>query len=644
MGKLLAGVGIVVLLLVVGGAGAVWYFLSRFDARAEIERRVEAATGRDFALTGPVSVSFWPAIGFRGEGAKLANVAGGRAPYLLEAKAITIGVALRPLLDKRVEVSRFVLTEPVLSLEMDAEARPNWILKPVTPGPTRPPAGQPGGQPARVNDLKLAATIEDGSISYVNARTRSAYALSDMDLKVGMEGLDKALHITGALTYRDKSITTDTTVGSVRAIMTGQTTPLVTTLESDLFRVALKGAFTVDSGALAGDITASGPSLRNLASWAGAPLGAGYGLEPFALSGKLDVGPKRYAFENAGLMIDTIKARGDFTLETGRAVPFLSGRLEIVDAAFDPLSGAGEAGRPVAARMAIDLNPYFSAPQAAGAAVEVSALQPVNVAAPGWSEARLNFGWMKRLNTNLEITTGPLRYQNIQFDTVALSLTMLDGYLAATMQRMELYGGNGSARVELDARQPQVVFRNELAVQNLKAKDFFRDAFGFQNLDGVARLDWGFGSRGASQKEMMGSLAGDGKVAFANGALTGVDLGGVARTIRSAMRGELVSKTATTPFTSLTASIRAADGVIAAQDVALAARDARLTAQGVVDARNRNLDFRVVPRLGSMGLAVPFRVSGPWGRFAYASDMFGRARGAEAEAKARAVPSLALAR
>ena len=56
----------VLVLLVAAGAGYGWWFLSRFDARAEIERRVEAATGRDCEIKGAVSVTVWPAIGFKG--------------------------------------------------------------------------------------------------------------------------------------------------------------------------------------------------------------------------------------------------------------------------------------------------------------------------------------------------------------------------------------------------------------------------------------------------------------------------------------------------------------------------------------------------------------------------------------------------
>jgi AsmA protein len=635
MRKLLLGLGVLVLVAVAGGLGATWWFLSRFDARAEIVQRVKAATGRDFALTGPVSVSFWPAIGFRGEGAALANVQGGVAPHLMEAKAIVIGVALRPLLDQRLEVTKFVLTEPALWLEVDAENRPNWILKPSTPAPPRAP-----GEQRRVTEVKLVADIADGRISYANARTRSAYALSDMDLKVAMQGLDQPLEIDGAINYRDKPIDVDLTVGAVRALMTGKATPVSATLEADIFKLGVAGTFYVDSGALTGDMTATGPSLRNLAAWAGSPFGPGYGLETFALKGKFDVGARRFAFENAGLQIDDIKARGDFVIESGGRVPFLSGRLEIADAAFDPLA-TGD-GKPFASRMPLNLNPYFGAPRPAAAGaeaeVEVANLQPVDVEAAGWSEARLNFDWLKALNTNLEITTGPLRVQSTQIDAVFLQLTVLDGYLAATLQRMELYGGDGSGRFEIDARVPKVVVRTEIAAQNLRAKDFFRDSFGFGRIEGAAGVKWKFSSTGTTQKEMMSSLAGEGDIAIKDGALTGVDLGGVARTIRNALRGELISANARTQFTNFSASIRAFDGVIATQNLRLDSRDARLTGAGVIDAGRRSLDFRIVPRLGSTGLAVPFRVNGPWKGFTYASDLFGRARGGEAEQKARAVP------
>jgi AsmA protein len=243
---------------------------------------------------------------------------------------------------------------------------------------------------------------------------------------------------------------------------------------------------------------------------------------------------------------------------------------------------------------------------------------------------------MHALNTQLEITTGPLKIHNVSIDSATVSFVLLDGYLSATLARMDLYGGQGSSRLEIDAREPEIVVRNEIAAQNLRAKEFFRDAFGFSRIDGTAKIEWGLASRGGTQKALMETSAGAGSVTFTNGSLTGVDLGGVAKTIRSALRRELVSPTARTPFSVLRANFRAHDGVIATQDLRLEAPDARLDAVGVIDLGRREMDMRLVPRLGVTALAVPFRVAGRWGELDYQSDFLGRARAA-VEGKARAV-------
>src|SRR5262245_29036741 len=85
-------------------AGAVFYLVSRLDIRAEIERAVEGATGRELAISGPVGVSFWPVLGLQADHVTLANVRGGRAASFLAADQIHIGVEIPPLLHREVVV------------------------------------------------------------------------------------------------------------------------------------------------------------------------------------------------------------------------------------------------------------------------------------------------------------------------------------------------------------------------------------------------------------------------------------------------------------------------------------------------------------------------------------------------------------
>lgn len=615
---------VVLVVLVIGGAaGYAWWFLSRFDARAEIEKRVEAATGRDCEIKGAVSVTFWPALGFKGADLRLANAPGGAAPQMLTAQDVVIGVALKPLVqERRLDVEKFILTQPVVFLEVDAQGRPNWIFTP-PPAPPSPPSTapqQPSRRAARVETFSLKdMRVVDGRFSYANYKTRSAYLLTDVDAKADLDGMDAPLNVAGEATWRGQRTTVDLNIGKFRALTTGAATPLKARLASAPLNAALDGELDVRTGGVSGQVTASGPSLRGLADWAGNSLGKGPGLETFSVAGQLTVGPRRYAFDNAAIEIDQVKGRGDFLIEQGPKKPYLSGRIEIPT---------------------LDLNPYL-APRveaASGVEVEVATVSQVDVKAPGWSELPISISGIKAINANLEVTTGKLQILRTTLDRTQISFVLLDGFLAATMPELQMYGGNGTGRFQIDARNPEITIFNEIAVQKVDAQRFFAAAFGFTNLEGTAKIDWGLSGKGTNQKTLMASLSGTGNFKFENGALRGVNLGGVSRTIRNAMRGEMVSPTARTPFSSFTASIKASDGVLATNDLVMVTPDARINAIGVIDMGGRAIDMRLTPRLS--GIAVPFRVAGAWTQIGYTSDFLGRARPA-IEARVRAVQAKA---
>src|SRR5690606_28967744 len=122
-------VGSLVALLIMG-AGLLTYRVLRLVVRGEVERNVEAATDRDLTLKGAVGVSYWPVLGLKAQDVTLANVEGGRAPAFIAADEIDIGVELRPLLDRQVNVRRLVFQRPRVALEVDAEGQPNWLLRP----------------------------------------------------------------------------------------------------------------------------------------------------------------------------------------------------------------------------------------------------------------------------------------------------------------------------------------------------------------------------------------------------------------------------------------------------------------------------------------------------------------------------------
>lgn len=619
-------IGLAVLAMI--GAGVLAYLVSRIDVRAEIERAVEAATGRDFTIAGDAGVSYWPVLGVRAGDASLANVPGGRAPAFLTAADIHVGVELQPLLDRRIVVRQFVLQQPRVALEIDAAGQPNWVLGVRSSAPPTAPAPTP--QTPREPTFDLGQTtlrairVDGGAVSYFDARGASGWSLTDVNLRTAMDALDRPMRVQGSATYAERPIDIDLTVARPGAALRGEITPITLVFESALLNANFTGQTTASAGALSGTVQATGPNLRELTLWAGAPLQVTTGFEQFAVNGRLEIGNGAYSFTNAGFAIDRMRGRGDFVLTQRGGKPYVSGRLELFDFDLNPyLTGAAPPATTAEAVVAAAEAPAET--QMAEIAVVEAAPRALDVqAAP--SETPIDFGGMRAFNADLELVTAALLFQRMRIDGARLNLVLNDGFMAATVHNLSLYGGSGSGRFEIDAREPAIAMVQELRFSNLQARPFLTDAINFANIEGRAELSLNLRTSGRTQGEMLAALDGTTYLEVVSGALHGVDLGGVARTIRNALRGELVAADARTPFQGFSANFSIADGVVASDSLSFNTPDLRIPGIGIIDIPGRRLDMRLAPRSPQGGIVVPFSVRGAWGQFSYASDMNDRAQ------------------
>jgi AsmA protein len=619
-------VGIVLGLLAVG-AGALAVFVSRLDVRSQVERAVENATGRDMTIAGDVGVSYWPVLGVRVGDITLANVEGGRAPALLRARQVDVGVELAPMVfRRRIVVQRLVLQEPRIALEVDAQGAPNWLLAPraapgaPAPRPTTPPS-QPPMDVARTSLREIR--IVDGEASFYDARRGAGWVIGDVDLSSALTSLDEPMRVEGEVRYNDRPVDIDARIARPGAAFRGQSTPLVLDLESELLTAHFNGQTVAASGEIAGNVRASGPSLRQLTAWMGAPLQGAVGFAQFAVAGRLQVGGGRYAFSNAGFALDLVRGRGDFVLSEMRGKPYLSGRLELFDFDLNPyLSGQAPPAPVGEAVTAPETAQTASQPTAEIAAVE-AAPRAIDVRAPP-SETPLDLAGLRAFNADLELITAAVLVQHMRIDRARLNLVLHDGYLAATLHDLSLYGGSGRGRFEIDAREPAATFVQDFAFNGLNAQRFLSDAFNFSLIEGRAEVAIKLRSRGRTQSELIAGSDGRAHIEVVSGVLHGVDLGGVATTIRNALRGELIAPEARTPFQGMSGTFSVGDGVLAADNLSFNTEDLRIPGLAVIDLPQRRLDARLAPRSPRGGIVFPFSVRGPWGQFVYAHDMGGR--------------------
>lgn len=616
------------------GAGVIYYLISRLDIRSEIASAVEQSTGRKLTIAGRVGVSFWPVLGLEAHNASLANAAGGRAPALVQMDAIHVGVEIAPLLHREVVVRELAFDRPRIALEIGLDGVPNWRMQPTRPSAAPAPTQHaPANQTAAPEDFSLRQIrISDGEVTFFDMRRNLGWTLSSADLRAALISMERPFTITGSVSYLGKPVTMRLEVGSPRLAMTARPSPMKLSMQSELLNAEFEGTSTAATGDISGRVRASGPSLRRLVAWAGAPITGGGGLEAFAVSGMLDVHNAQYSFSNAGFSIDQVRGRGDFVLMRRYDRPYISGRLELFDFDFNPYLTGMPAPAPVGAEGAPAGAPGSSATPLAAV---MAAPRALDIAQPP-REAPADFSGLKAVNADLELTTHKVLFQHMQIDRAMLGLVLQDGHISATLYQMNLYGGSGSGRVELDASQPDVRFEQNLSVHGVDANRFLSDAVNFQNVEGTTELTYSVHAQGRSQSDLIKAMDGHAHIEVITGALRGVDLGGLARTISNALHGELIAPQARTPFQGFSASFAIADGVLASDNVSFHTPELTMPGIAVIDIPGRRIDARLAPRSSHGGIVIPFSARGPFDTIHYTSDLRDRAK-REIEARVRAV-------
>lgn len=178
MKKVLIGVGGVIVLLI-ATALIVPSFIDWSAYRQRIAEQARALSGRKVVVGGDIRLTLFPTPTLVVHDLSIANVPGGTAKDVLRLKAAEVRLAVAPLLQGRIEVSKVRLIEPVLALEVLADGRRSWTFaRPATPEREPPPgkgrtevtADIAGSEPAREEEpaARSLPAVRLNSVEIVN--------------------------------------------------------------------------------------------------------------------------------------------------------------------------------------------------------------------------------------------------------------------------------------------------------------------------------------------------------------------------------------------------------------------------------------------------------------------------------------------
>ena len=574
----------------------------------QARQAVKEQTGRELIM-GDVRLSLFPTVAIEIDDVAFANAPGAAAAQMATLKQLAVEVQIMPLLGGEIVVDRFVLIDPIINLEIDEKGKPNWVFETsgaaTAPG-SAPASGSAGGGPSEITlgDVRL----ENGTFKYTDLQSGKAETLDNVNMTVKLPSLDAPMSADGKVTWHDQVIELALNIAKPRALTAGGATGVQADVTSDPLTLGFDGDITMgDPLAVAGAVKLDVPSLRDLAAWAGQPLDIpGDGFGPFAIAGKLDMKGAKIAFNDATVRFDAINGTGMVAIDTGGKVPAIQARLDVEE---------------------LNINPYLPPEDKDGGMASTPA--PGGGAAGGgavadWSDDPIDFAPMKLVNADLGFSAKAIVARDIKIGRSAVTVVLNGGKLVTELKELQLYEGNGAARIVVDASSGKgASIEKTFSLSSVQAQPLLTDAAGFDRLLGTADAKMTARTNGSTERQLVSALQGDGSVTFLDGAISGFNLAAMLRNFNPVALTKGFDNSEKTDFAELSATYKITNGVLKNDDLKLLAPLLRVTGAGTVDMPKRTVDYKATPKLvaslegqsgaaDKSGITVPMIVSGPW--------------------------------
>ena len=244
MKKLLIGVVCLAVLLV----AAIVVLPSLVPASAykdKIETQLSAALDRDVTISGDVKLSVFPVLKAQTGAVQIENADGFTDENLATMEGLDARIRLLPLLSKKIEIAKFELTRPVISLEKNSAGQVNWAIG---DAPAEPKTeGEPFKRDGRFNGINPQIgkfAITDGQITYRDQTSDTTHEITNASLAFALPSLDEIVNVDGGMTFNGTPIDLDVSLDTPRHFLNGGVANFTAKIETEFARLNTNGQFT----------------------------------------------------------------------------------------------------------------------------------------------------------------------------------------------------------------------------------------------------------------------------------------------------------------------------------------------------------------------------------------------------------------
>jgi len=657
---------LILLVVVIGAVAAVAVpMLVPADyMRDQITQVVKQQTGRDLTVAGETSFSLLPDIGVRLGQVALSDPPKMSKGTMLTMEALTVNLRLLPLLSQQIEVKQFVLERPVFDLRVDRNGLQNWDFAHAAPAATKRRLlhAQAGGlASAQLQNLRLGdVRIIDGTVKYRDERTRSALQVDAVNIKLALPAINEPLEAKGTFDWQKEQVAINGTLASPQSLLANKATPANVSLTSSHMTGTFKGEVQMGEVPRAkGTLNGSSPSLRNMAAWLGNPVPTQGGFGAAEVESVLTATPDSIALAPLQLAMDGMKGEGTAVLRLSGAKPHLRTKLALDKLDLNVFLRPAPIDVRATPRPASSPQPGASGQDDGGAQPDQSLgdfIDQLNrqdegrskKTAPlvrGWSQRAFDFSGLKLIDADADLTTGALFYKRIKVGKSVVKAVLQNGRLNADLNELQLYGGQGRGRLTLYGDRAIPALGAAFNIAGVSALPIMTDALAFDWISGKANFTIAISGAGRSENEMVRSLQGNGTVRFTDGAIEGLNIPQMIRSVSlGQLQGTQRSSRLKTDFSELNGTYTIQNGIIQNSDLQLIGPLLRMGGKGTIDLPREVIDYSLEPRLVASlqgqggekdmaGVVVPIKIKGPLSNPRIQPDVEAILRSPEAAAK-----------
>ena len=449
--------------------------------KAPLERRVEAATGRAFAIDGALDGHFgWPPR-FSAEQVRLGNLPGAEPAAMLRIERIELSLWPWRALRGRWHLDDATLVAPRLHLQRDAAGNANWdgLL-----------GDDDGGGDLRVDRLR----ISDGRVQF-----RDVAEDSDLQLQFATErDVDDSgthpLRVRGDGRYRGEPFELDGRIASPLRMRSGSA-PYAIDLQAraGATRVLARGELLLQlpPEALDLEFTLSGDNLADVEPLFGIALPE---TPPYRFAGQLVLGEGRWRYTGFEGTVGDSDLRGEASIgrRDGRLLlraDLHSNRLHIDDLA-GVLGGVPEPDGTVSAAQRRE----------AARRAELGRIFPDRPVPPGA---------LRRIDADVRLTADGIQPRRWPLESMQVTVQARDGIVRVDPLHFASADGTIDAVVEIDAREDPLRFDATASGRGLSVPVLFPDADFARGARGRIGGQLTLRGHGASVADMLASADGE---------------------------------------------------------------------------------------------------------------------------------------